>query len=469
MEGSLSTQLDSLQTGTTEIHHGDHVSPHAPTENAVLETDRGINKEQAVNGTGGTGKTRRLPRNEYRKLKKKLRKRAIRQELYQLKEQEIEETEKQKEARIIEEQEHDRQRLLWELRDKEFDRVREEELKRERIKSVSEKVAREIASRALLSDTRAKSSMVSAKEATVNAQPPPYPGDNDETEKESTKCPFYLKTGACRYGNLCSREHPYPTQSKTILIKNMYVKIPRLMVDEESDDTLEFDEAEAYKHFENFFEDVHTELLKFGKIDQLKVCSNELPHLDGNVYVQYATSTEAASAVEALHGRWYAGKQLTCELVAIESWNAAICGMAQRQQCPKGKDCNFLHVYRNPGNLYPDDCLDSVSAHSLIRADSREAIDVKVAPEGLSQQARSPDRYPQDPSRRSESSHTSRSRKRNPSRSRSPSRRRTRRESPSRRSSHRHRSRDHHRSRSSRHESSGRTRSRSRDRHRSSR
>ena len=29
-------------------------------------------------------------------------------------------------------------------------------------------------------------------------------------------------------------------------------------------------------------------------------------------------------------------------------------GYYQRNQCPKGIQCNFLHVYKNPGGLYSD-------------------------------------------------------------------------------------------------------------------
>ncbi|CAG8827528.1 20722_t:CDS:2, partial [Dentiscutata erythropus] len=59
------------------------------------------------------------------------------------------------------------------------------------------------------------------------------------TEKDQINCPFYLKTGACRYDNLCGRHHPYPDKSVTILIKNMYEGMPIQLADEDNDDNLE--------------------------------------------------------------------------------------------------------------------------------------------------------------------------------------------------------------------------------------
>lgn len=53
--------------------------------------------------------------------------------------------------------------------------------------------------------------------ATVAQQVP-----NFGTEQDKAHCPFHLKTGACRFGQRCSRVHFYPDKSCTLLIKNMY-------------------------------------------------------------------------------------------------------------------------------------------------------------------------------------------------------------------------------------------------------
>ncbi|KAH9780088.1 hypothetical protein KPL71_007941 [Citrus sinensis] len=41
-------------------------------------------------------------------------------------------------------------------------------------------------------------------------------------QQDKAHCPLHLKTGACRFGQRCSRVHFYPNKSCTLLIKNMY-------------------------------------------------------------------------------------------------------------------------------------------------------------------------------------------------------------------------------------------------------
>ena len=40
--------------------------------------------------------------------------------------------------------------------------------------------------------------------------------------QDKTHCPFYFKTGVCRYGQECKRLHYLPDKSHTLLMKNMY-------------------------------------------------------------------------------------------------------------------------------------------------------------------------------------------------------------------------------------------------------
>ena len=63
--------------------------------------------------------------------------------------------------------------------------------------------------------------------------PPKIPG------REKEACQFFMKTGACRYGDLCSRSHPYPETSCTILIPAMYAhfSLDQDLLDEEEYDT----------------------------------------------------------------------------------------------------------------------------------------------------------------------------------------------------------------------------------------
>jgi len=127
-----------------------------------------------------------------------------------------------------------------------------------------------------------------------------------------------------------------------------------MVAGEDNDDALEVDEADACRHFKEFYDDIKAELAKFGSLVNVKVCRNHSHHLRGNVYVQYTTEEGAAAAFSALNGRFYAGKQVACEYSPVTKWKSAICGLFDRGRCPRGKQCNFLHVFRNPKSEFSD-------------------------------------------------------------------------------------------------------------------
>ncbi|KAL6899231.1 hypothetical protein ACP4OV_005889 [Aristida adscensionis] len=175
---------------------------------------------------------------------------------------------------------------------------------------------------------------------------------NFGTEQDKAHCPFHLKTGACRFGVRCSRVHFYPDKSCTLLMKNMY-NGPGLAL--EQDEGLEYTDEEVEQNYEEFYEDVHTEFLKFGELVNFKVCRNGSFHLRGNVYVHFKSLDSALLAYSSLNGRYFAGKQITCEFVALTRWKAAICGEYMRSRyktCSHGVACNFIHCFRNPGGDY---------------------------------------------------------------------------------------------------------------------
>ncbi|VAI22833.1 unnamed protein product [Triticum turgidum subsp. durum] len=172
---------------------------------------------------------------------------------------------------------------------------------------------------------------------------------NFGTEQDKAHCPFYLKTAACRFGVRCSRVHFYPDKSCT---KNMY-NGPGLVL--EQDEGLEFTDEEIEQSYEEFYEDVHTEFLKFGELVNFKVCRNGSFHLRGNAYVHYKALDSALLAYNSMNGRYFAGKQITCEFVALTKWKSAICGEYMRSRfktCSHGVACNFIHCFRNPGGDY---------------------------------------------------------------------------------------------------------------------
>ncbi|XP_012279294.1 U2 small nuclear ribonucleoprotein auxiliary factor 35 kDa subunit-related protein 1 isoform X2 [Orussus abietinus] len=164
-------------------------------------------------------------------------------------------------------------------------------------------------------------------------------------------CPFFTKTGACRYGDTCSRNHRRVCLSKVILVPGFYshFSLEKNSAEYDTDVGLEFESSETRRHFREFYKDVVPELESFGRIRTLKYCCNTEIHLRGNLYVEYYTEREAARALRKLKGRWYAGRQLNCEFVNLKSWRNAVCGMGK---CPKGRACNFLHTFRNPRDEY---------------------------------------------------------------------------------------------------------------------
>lgn len=178
---------------------------------------------------------------------------------------------------------------------------------------------------------------------------------NTSTRPNQPLCPFFSKVAACRFRDNCSRNHVRPGISDTLLIHGFYKNFELNMQYEREFDidiSLECDEKEAYEKFYEFFDDISTELKKYGQIIELNVCRNQELHLMGNVYVQYRSRRHSLRAYRNLYGRYYGGHKITAEFCSVPSWSEAICGLFFRKMCPKGKNCNYLHLYKNPGGKY---------------------------------------------------------------------------------------------------------------------
>ncbi|XP_045458943.1 U2 small nuclear ribonucleoprotein auxiliary factor 35 kDa subunit-related protein 2 [Melitaea cinxia] len=176
-----------------------------------------------------------------------------------------------------------------------------------------------------------------------------------ETKPNSAPCPFFTKTACCRFGDECSRNHKYPGISKVLLAANMFghFGLENANFNEyDTDIMLEYEDSDTYKEFKDFFFDILPEFQKFGKVVELKVCNNYEKHLRGNTYIEYADIRSAVQAYRTLHSRWYGGKQLSLQFCELTSWNNAMCGLQSSKRCPKGRACNFLHVFRNPIKLF---------------------------------------------------------------------------------------------------------------------
>ncbi|MBN3303055.1 U2AFM protein, partial [Amia calva] len=284
------------------------------------------------------------------------------------------------------------------------------------------------------------------------------------TEKDRANCPFFIKTGACRFGDRCSRKHVHPAASTTLMIRGMFVNFgmdQSRRDDYDTDASLEYSEEEVQQQFLDFYEDVLPEFSNVGKVLQFKVSCNFEPHLRGNVYVQYETEDECREAFMQFNGRWYAGKQLQCEFSPVTRWKMAICGLFDRHKCPRGKHCNFLHVYRNPGNQFWE------ADRDLHMSPDRGSQFTGRFSERRDRSRRRYSRSPDGSHRRNGESDRRRSRYRSRSRER---RRRQCSSSPERSRRRRSRSRERRRSHSREgHRSKGRSPSRSRSRERARR
>lgn len=178
---------------------------------------------------------------------------------------------------------------------------------------------------------------------------------NTSTRPDQPLCPFFSKVAACRFRDNCSRNHVRPGISDTLLIHGFYKNFELNMRYEREFDidiSLECDEKEAYEKFYEFFDDISTELKKYGQVIELNVCRNQELHLMGNVYVQYRSKRYSLRAYRNLCGRYYGGFKIMAEFCSIPSWSEAICGLFFKKMCPKGKNCNYLHLYKNPGGKY---------------------------------------------------------------------------------------------------------------------
>lgn len=112
-----------------------------------------------------------------------------------------------------------------------------------------------------------------------------------------------------------------------------------------------FDQEEAQKHFEEFYEDVFTELAQFGELEELNVCANLGDHLMGNVYVKFREEDAARKALETCKGRYYGGRPLICEMSPVTDFREARCRQYDMGECARGGFCNFMHLRVVPRDL----------------------------------------------------------------------------------------------------------------------
>ncbi|XP_033641523.1 splicing factor U2AF 35 kDa subunit-like [Asterias rubens] len=165
------------------------------------------------------------------------------------------------------------------------------------------------------------------------------------TEKDKVNCSFYFKIGACRHGDRCSRLHNKPTFSQTIVLSNIYQNPQNTAQSADGGNISNVSDVEMQQHFDDFFEEVFTELEeKYGEIEEMNVCDNLGDHLVGNVYVKYRREEDAESAVTNLNNRWFNGQPIRAELSPVTDFREACCRQYEMGECTRGGFCNFMHL-----------------------------------------------------------------------------------------------------------------------------
>jgi len=196
------------------------------------------------------------------------------------------------------------------------------------------------------------------------------------SEKDKVNCSFYIKTGACRHSERCSRQHNKPTYSQTVVMRNMFVSVQNSAQSADGSHLSSMTDHGIQEQFEQFFEDVFFECQeKYGEIEEMCVCDNQCDHLRGNVYIMFRREEDAVKACEAMNDRWYMYRPIYAELCPVGDFREASCRQFEIGQCGKGGFCNFWHV--KPISQQLKEILGRASRKPSRRSRSRDRGDSK--------------------------------------------------------------------------------------------
>ena len=143
------------------------------------------------------------------------------------------------------------------------------------------------------------------------------------TEEDKVNCPFYFKIGCCRHGDTCTRLHNKPILSQTILFFHLYDNPPPAVAFADGMEVKEESLERAVKHFEDFYEDIFLEFIKYGEVEEIHVCDNIGDHIIGNTYVKFHTEAEAKMCLDDLNGKYYAGRVIFGEFCPVTDFREA--------------------------------------------------------------------------------------------------------------------------------------------------
>ncbi|KAL1920605.1 uncharacterized protein VTP21DRAFT_982 [Calcarisporiella thermophila] len=311
-------------------------------------------------GSSALPQNERIPRVEFRRRQKKKRRKEIRRALASMRAKRDIPSNDNNEKEI---KEYEEAKRKWELSEQKIIaenrvRLRAEEVRKKIEEELKPKLEEDMLNKSKEQEkhvtdwTTAYLHPHSTMEARTPVMYSALPDPETVSEKDPNYCFLYLRTGVCPNGKHCTKLHPYPYHSSTIMVKNMYDGIRKILSDEDTDIMLEYSDEEIAEHFAEWFDDVYAEFNHFGRVIEFKVARNNASHLRGNVYVQYAREADASAAFKIMHGRFYAGKRLQCQFVPVTKWHLALCADYEKGECLRGDECNFLHPYPTPSSFH---------------------------------------------------------------------------------------------------------------------
>jgi splicing factor U2AF subunit len=105
---------------------------------------------------------------------------------------------------------------------------------------------------------------------------------------------------------------------------------------------------EEGEHFEEFYEEILEEFMKFGEIEEMHVVENLGDHMFGNVYIKYRYEEDSEQCLRAMNGRYYGGRIIAAEFSPVTDFREARCRQFDEDHCQRGGYCNFMHLKRVP-------------------------------------------------------------------------------------------------------------------------
>ena len=138
---------------------------------------------------------------------------------------------------------------------------------------------------------------------------------------------------------------------------------------------------EAVNHFEEFYEEVFSELAKFGEVDEIVVADNIGDHMIGNVYVKFQQEDQSQKAMSGLNQRYYAGRVIAAEFSPVTDFKEAKCRQYKEGSC----DSKF-HFYKFRGGLlqlFAPQAREQGTQKAIVQADVRGTRRVPGAKEGV--------------------------------------------------------------------------------------